>query len=135
MIGPRPTAIAGLLLAVVLLVLPAPSRERYREEFRSELSELNAFSQLFQAGTLLVGSVSLRKALSGMDVIEDLTVTLSLRCRLGRHRYMPVQGDNPEMRGHRYLRCDVCGKPKDETEYPPLPPTGMGAAGPSNGGC
>jgi hypothetical protein len=122
------------MLALVVLVVPAGSRDRYREEFRSELAELGWASQVFQAGSLLVGSVSLRKALSGVDVIEDLTARLDWRCRLGRHRYLRVQDDNPEMRGRGYLRCDRCGKPKDKNEYGPVPPGSIGMAGPANGG-
>ena len=52
-----------------------------------------------------------------MDVIQDPTVKIDRRCRLGRHHYLQVQDDNPEMRGHSYLRCDRCGKPKDRNEY------------------
>ncbi|MGS0683660.1 hypothetical protein ACVBEQ_00660 [Nakamurella sp. GG22] len=129
MIGPRPHLPARLLLGVVVLVLPAASRDRYREEFRSELAELGGMSQVFQAGTLLVGSFSLRKALRQVDVIEDLTVGKSWRCRLGRHHYLPAQDDNPEMRGRHYLRCDRCGKPKDKDEYGPMPGTALGVAG------
>ena len=129
MIGPRPYAPARWLLAWVVLVLPAVSRDRYREEFRAELCGLGWLSQLFQAGTLMIGSVSLRKALSGVDVIEDLSVTRSRWCRLGRHLYLPVQDDNPEMRGRAYLRCERCGRPKDKNEYGPMPPTVLGGAG------
>jgi len=118
MIGPRPHVPARWVLAVVVSVLPAGSRDRYREEFRAELAELGPLSQLFQAGTLLVGSVSLRKALSGMDVIEDLTMGKTWWCRLGRHHYLPVQDDNPEMPGRTFLRCSGCQKPKE------LPPPG-----------
>ena len=125
MIGPQPQPFARLSLAVVIRVLPAASRDRYREEFRAELAELPWMSQLFQAGTLLVGSFSLRKALRQVDVIEDLTSARDWRCRLGLHHYHPVQDDNPEMRGRAYLRCDRCGKPKDPPEYGAAPPTGM----------
>ena len=52
-----------------------------------------------------------------MDVVEDPTLQSHWRCRLGRHHYRQVQDDNPEMRGHSYLRCDRCGKPKDPPEY------------------
>ncbi len=128
MIGPRPHPPARLLLAAVVLVLPAASRDRYREEFRSELAELPLWSQLFQAGTLLVGSLPLRKALRQVDVIEDLTSARDWRCRLGRHHYLPAQDDNPEMRGRHYLRCSRCGKPKDKDEYGPMPGTALGVA-------
>ena len=93
------------MLGVVVLVLPSGVEGPYREELRAELAELAWMSQFFQAGTLLVGSFSLRRALGQVDVIEDLTVAMSWRCRLGRHRYLPAQDDNPEMRGRAYLRC------------------------------
>ncbi|MGS0683659.1 hypothetical protein ACVBEQ_00655 [Nakamurella sp. GG22] len=134
MIGPQPQPFARILLAVVIRVLPAASRDRYREEFRAELAELSWSSQVFQAGTLLVGSFSLRKALRQVDVIDDLTVTKSWRCRLRLHHYLPVQDDNPEMRGRAYLRCDRCGKPKDPPEYGAPPPTGMAFNGTVGGG-
>ncbi len=114
---------------MVVLVLPASSRDRYREELRCELCEFGWLSQVFQAGTLLVGSVSLRKALSGMDVIEDLTELRSWRCRLRRHHYLPMQDDNPEMRGRGYLRCNRCGKAKDSNDYGPMPGTSLGVGG------
>ena len=133
MIGPQPQPFARILLAVVIRILPAAPRDRYREELRAELAELGWMSQLFQAGTLLIGSFSLRKALAQVDVIEDLTVTKSWRCRLGRHHYLPAQDDNPEMRGRAYLRCDRCGKPKDPPEYG-APPPGMFSAGGAVGG-
>ncbi len=60
--------------------------------------------------------MSLRKALSRVDVIEDLTVGKHWRCRLGRHHHLRVQDDNPEMRGRSYLRCDRCGGTKDKNE-------------------
>ncbi len=115
---------------MVVQILPTTSRDRYREEFRSELSELGPAAQLFQAGTLLVGSVSLRKALSGMDVIEDLTVTRSWRCRLGRHHYVRVQDDNPEMRGRSYERCARCGKTGDRRDDGTLVKPWSGGAAP-----
>ena len=104
MIGPRPHPPARLLLAAVVLVLPAASRDRYREEFRSELAELPLWSQLFQAGTLLVGSLPLRKALRQVDVIEDLTSARDWRCRLGRHHYC-----RPRMTTLRCAGVTTCG--------------------------
>jgi len=59
MIGPQPQPFARLLLMAVIRFLPAPSRDRYREEFRAEFAELGWSSQFFQAGTLLAGSFSL----------------------------------------------------------------------------
>lgn len=113
MIGPRPHAPARWVLAVVVAFLPAPSRDRYREEFRAELAELGWAPQVFQASTLLIGSVSLRKALSGVDVIEELTIRKDWRCRLGRHHYFRIKDDNPEMPERWFLRCAGCQKARE----------------------
>jgi hypothetical protein len=64
-----------------------------------------------------------------VDVSESVTEKASWRCRIGRHHYLPVQDDNPEMRGRSYLRCTRCGKPKDPPEFGPMPPKTLGAAG------
>ena len=122
MVGPSPSPPARVLLALVVLVLPSRSRDRYQEEFRAELAELRALSQLFQAGTLLFGSVSLRKALRAIDVIEGLTVEKSRWCAIGRHHYLAVRDHNPEMRIGYYLECTRCGKTKDKIDDPPKPP-------------
>ncbi len=52
-----------------------------------------------------------------MDVIQGRTEHGTWRCRIGWHHYLRVHDDNPEMRGHGYLRCERCGKPKDPPEY------------------
>lgn len=122
LIGPRPCPPARMLLAVVVLALPMLFRDRYREEFGAELADLPALSQVFHAGSLLVGSVSLRRALSQVNVIKDLTVQRSRWCRLGRHRYFGLPDDNPEVRGRLFLKCERCGRTKDFDEDPPLPP-------------
>ena len=51
MIGPHPIGPARGLIALTVLVLPGDARDRYREEFRTELSELGALAQIGQAVT------------------------------------------------------------------------------------
>ncbi len=134
MIGPRPVAPARWLLAVTVVVLPAGEiRDRYREEFRVELCEIGGGRQLYQAGTLLLGAFRLRSAL----VDRDLPVAAprpDWRCRVGRHRYLIVQDDNPEMRGRPYLRCARCGRPKDPPKYGPMPPGSVADSASAGGG-
>jgi len=126
MVGPRPFGPARWLLAVTVMVLPAATRDRYREELRTELSDLGWGPQVFQAGSLLVGSMALRNALSGRELPDSLPTTRDWRCRLGRHRYVGRVDDNPEMRGGRYLQCVRCGKKKDPPRYGPMPPLAIG---------
>ncbi len=57
-----------------------------------------------------------------MDVIEEQAVTKGRKCRLGRHHYVRIADDNPEMRGQEYQRCNRCGKAKDKNEYGPMSP-------------
>lgn len=47
------------------------------------------------------------------------------RCKLGRHHYVEVPDDNPEMRGHAHQECTRCGHVKDVNEYLPGNP-GLG---------
>lgn len=49
------------------------------------------------------------------------------RCRLGRHHYVGVMDDNPEMRGQGHLECTRCGRVKDVASYENL--SVRGAAG------
>jgi hypothetical protein len=53
------------------------------------------------------------------------------RCRAGRHHWIGVQDDNPEMRGQAHLECTRCGKVMDPPSYGPMPPSvlGPGVAG------
>ena len=128
-IGPRPFVPARWLIALVVVVLPPDVRDRYREEFSTELAELGPISQLTQSGSLLVGSISLRNALTDRDLPDMVAARVDWRCRFGRHRYVVRRDDNPEMRGRRYLRCTRCGKPKDPPSYGVMPPTALGAGG------
>jgi hypothetical protein len=128
-IGSRPVAPARWLIALVVAVLPPDVRDRYREEFSTELVELGRVSQVTHSGSLLAGSISLRNALTDRDVPDMATARVDWRCRVGRHRYVVRQDDNPEMRGRHYLRCTRCGKPKDPPSYGAMPPTALGAGG------
>jgi hypothetical protein len=131
MIGPQPIAPARWLATLTVLVLPADVRDRYREEFRTELSELGRIAQVPQAMSLLVGAIPLRNALNERDIPDSVSDGRDWRCRLGRHRYVLVQDDNPEMRGRGYLQCVRCGKPKDPPSYGPPSATTIGWAGPA----
>jgi hypothetical protein len=117
------------LIALVVLVLPPDTRDRYREEFTTEIAELDRVSQLAQSGSLLAGSISLRNALIDRASPGSRSTSADWRCRIGRHRYVVLQDDNPERRGRAYLRCTRCGKPKDPPSYGVMPPTALGAGG------
>jgi len=125
---------ARWLLGIVILVLPAHARDRYREEFRTELAELSVAAQIAQASSLLVGSVALRTALTSRELPTLGSTRRSWRCRLGRHRYIGKESDNPEMRGVGYLQCVRCGKRKDPPSYGPPLPTVIGISGGAVGG-
>ena len=47
------------------------------------------------------------------------TPKIDWRCQLGRHHYIRVVDDNPEVRGQTVLLCTGCGKHEDGP-----PPTG-----------
>ncbi len=49
-----------------------------------------------------------------------------LRCRMGKHHYVTVADENPEMRGQTHLECTRCGHVKDVNEYGPMPGTALG---------
>ncbi len=121
MIGPRPIAPARWIVAVTILVLPADARDRYREELRTELSDMRGPAQLLSAASLLVGSMALRNALRGRTLTVIEHQQKDWRCRIGRHHYIVRQDDNPEMRRLTYLQCTRCGKPKDPPSYGPMP--------------
>lgn len=122
MIGPRPGKAARCPLSVTVLVLPAATRDRYREEFRTELCELGRMAQIPEAASLLRGSVALRQALKEREMSDTDHAKLDWRCHLGRHHYVPKPDDNPEVRGQSVLECTRCGKhedgPPQSTGYP-----------------
>ncbi|HEY5113893.1 MAG TPA: hypothetical protein VIJ00_00060 [Nakamurella sp.] len=131
MVGQRPMLAAGGLIALTVLVLPADVRERYREEFRTELAELGGVTQLLQAVSLVGGSLALRSALQDRELPNTIGPGIDWRCRLGRHRYVGRQDDNPEVRGQLFLQCIRCGKRKDPPSYGPASATTIGWAGPA----
>ena len=47
------------------------------------------------------------------------------RCKMGRHHYVQVTDDNPEMRGRSHQECSRCGHARDKNEYQPGNP-GLG---------
>jgi len=133
MIGPRPVAVARCLLSVTVLVLPADTRDRYREEFRTELCELGRISQFPEAASLLRGSIALRQALREREMPDTDHAKMDWRCHLGRHHYVRELDDNPEVRGQSVLVCTRCGKHEDGPPAPgpgpvgvPLSPPGFG---------
>ena len=119
MVGPRPILPARWLIWAVLLILPADARERYREEFRSELAEMGAVAQIYQGCGLLVGSVALRNALTARDVPEVTVAGKTLRCRVGRHRYVLRAEQQSGDARCRLPECVRCGKEMDPPEYGP----------------
>ena len=82
MIGPQPGAVARCLLWMTVAALPADARDRYREEFRTELCEYGPIAQIAQAASLLRGSIPLRQALKLRVVIPDDTPRIDWRCRV-----------------------------------------------------
>ena len=109
MTGPQLVVVARGMVAVSVALLPGNARERYREEFRTELAELTFRQQTVQAGSLVVGAVALRRALQDKENALEQATSKSLLCRLGRHRYVRRNDENPERRGLPYLCCVRCG--------------------------
>ncbi|MET0865518.1 MAG: hypothetical protein ABWZ98_14395 [Nakamurella sp.] len=116
MTGPQLVLPARGMVAASIVLLPSNARERYREEFRTELAELGFGQQMAQAGSLLVGAFALRRALQDRETALEEATPKSLLCRLGRHRYVRRNDDNPERRGRPYLRCIRCGNRFDPPE-------------------
>ena len=74
-------------------------RDRYREEFRSELSELRWPAQMWQAGSIVMGAGALRHALMAREVTMTEKAHRDWRCRIGRHAYIALRDENPELYG------------------------------------
>lgn len=110
----RPVAAARYLVNVTVLVLPSDVRDRYRQEFYTELCELGPVWQVMTAADLMRGSLALRNALRDREVvIARPASTIDWRCRLGRHLYLSHPDDNPEVRGQSVLECTRCGRHED----------------------
>jgi hypothetical protein len=110
MVGPHPVLAARILVGAAISALPSGSRDRYREELRSELCELGGAAQVRQAASLCRGAFALRKAVAGLDLPIVEPVPRGWRCRLGRHQYVWRRDDNPERAGRPYHACVRCGE-------------------------
>ncbi len=134
MFGPQPIAAARCILFLTVLVLPADARDRYREEFRGEISGLGAVAQLPESLSLLLGSYSLRSALKEREMTVTQPLKQDWRCHLGRHHFIVKPDDNPEVRGQTVLECTRCGRHEDGKHVgPPLGPNAAGLAFPGVG--
>lgn len=60
----------------------------------------------------------------------DLTDSKPLGCRLGRHHYETVNGDNAENKRDRHKECLRCGKVKEMDMYEPSDGRYLGGQGP-----
>jgi hypothetical protein len=115
MTGPRPNPVARSLVAPAVRVLPRDRRERYREEFRTELCELGAPEQIAVAASLLRGSLSLRYALLDRQVAAAAVGGRPMRCRLGRHHYVGQRDVTLAKEPHLSYRCVRCGSYYERT--------------------
>ena len=108
-----PTGPASVLVSLSVLTLPPRCRDRYRQEFRAELSCLPFGRQILQATGLLLGSVALRHAVKEEDMSISPEAAKPLACRMGRHHFLLVDDQNPEDRRIHHLECRDCGKVKE----------------------
>ena len=104
-----PTPIAAALVSAGVLLLPSDARDRYRAEYRAELCTLGWKRQIIEAASLLAGALEMRRALADAGTDGAPAERSPLSCRLGRHRYYPVNDDNPENRRYQHLECGRCG--------------------------
>ena len=115
MIGPQPIAPARWLVAVAVLALPTDARDRYREEFRTELCELGGPGQVSAAASLLRRCLSLRYALLNGQFAAQVMARRSMRCRLGRHDYTGQRDVDLDKEHHMSYRCRHCGRYYERT--------------------
>jgi hypothetical protein len=116
----RPNPVARCLVGPAVQVLPRDHRDRYREEFRTELCELVGPAQVAAAASLLRGCLSLRYALLDRQVAAQARPRRSMRCRLGRHQYTAQRDVDLSKEHHMSYRCLRCGayfeRKRDEAE-------------------
>jgi len=91
-------------------VLPRDHRDRYREEFRTELCELGGPGQVAAAAGLLRGCLSLWYALLNGQSAAQVMARRSMRCRLGRHDYAGQRDVDLDKEHHTSYRCLQCGR-------------------------
>lgn len=125
-----PNVVAGALIWLAVRPLPAAHRDRYREEYRAEVCCLGGRRQVSEAASLLAGSFALYQALSKDDMTTDLSSGKPFFCRIGRHHYQTVTGDNLENRKDRHRECEYCGHVKEMDMYEPSNGRYMGSYGP-----
>ena len=106
----RPNPVARCLLWPAVQVLPRDHRDRYREEFRTELCELGGPGQVAAAASLLRGCLSLRYALLNGQFAAQVMARRSMRCRLGRHDYAGQRDVDLDKEHHTSYRCLQCGR-------------------------
>ena len=125
-----PNAAAAALIWLAVRPLPAAYRDRYRDEFRAEVCCLRSRQQVSEAASVLAGCLRLCRALQEGDMTTGLTHGKPIGCRLGRHHYQTVSGDNAENKRDRHRECLHCGKVKELDMYEPSDGRYLGGYGP-----
>lgn len=110
---------ASVLIWLAVRPLPAAYRDRYRDEFRAEVCCLGNRQQVSEAASFLAGSFALRLSLREDAMTNGINTGKAVGCRLGRHHYQMVSGDNDENRKDRHKECRHCGKVKEVDMYQP----------------
>ncbi len=113
----RPGHLAGGVIAVAVQMLPAEHRDRYSDELRADLCLVGKGRQMSYALGMLAGAPSLRHAVKAQDDESAARSVTYWKCRLGRHRYVVVNDDNPEFRASTHKECSRCLKFKEIKEY------------------
>src|SRR5262245_36568318 len=105
--GP-PTWWARLAVTSAARVLPAPHRDRYRQEFIAELHGMTAAEQLGHAAGVLTRAWALRLGVNepARLMAKEAAMAKHWRCRIGIHRWKRLR--NPE--GGWYRECRDCEK-------------------------
>jgi hypothetical protein len=127
----KPGALSSGCVALAVAVLPAPSRDRYSDEFRADLSTLD-HGRLRHAVGVLIGAGSLRRAIRENTPDEAARSVTYWKCRLHLHHYAVVNDDNPEFRASTHKECTRCLKFKEIADYEPT--SGAYMAGPLSTG-
>jgi hypothetical protein len=117
----KPTPVAlGLVRLSTRLIPPGDTRQRYRWELYADLSSLDRPRQLSYASGVLSTAWQLRRELTQeTDLMTDTTSTPTrpLLCRINlRHHWAWERTDD----GHRYRRCQTCGKDDNHMGNGPL---------------
>lgn len=99
-----------LILEIATLILPAPTRDRYRHELAAELAFIPRRRRPGYILRVLISTLPLRAALASSqpNPIGALAMaTKPLRCRLGRHDWIRKLNDEDR---HHYSECRRCGE-------------------------